>query len=217
MDKQSVAPGVREVRPGHLRNTANSRVAELASAVKRRTRAVWDGVLHRGRRSAALDGLARAMPIQSVLFLCHGNICRSSYAELAFRRLTQGCGFPLSITSAGFVYPHRPPPTVAVEVARRRGLDMSAHRSRLLTQAMLDASDLVVVMDAAQSSAIRRRIRSAFVLVLGDLDPGPIDNRTIRDPWNADARVFESSYLRIDRCLVVLREFIAAKRAAERR
>jgi hypothetical protein len=42
------------------------------------------------------------------------------------------------------------------------------------------------------------------VLVLGDLDPDPIVARTILDPWNGAADVFDESYARIDRCTRML-------------
>lgn len=81
---------------------------------------------------------------------------------------------------------------------------MSGHRSRILTQPMLNAAGLVVVMSAEQAAVVRRRMRRDVVIVLGDLDPDPITERTIRDPWNSSEKVFEASYERIDRCLPAL-------------
>ena len=78
---------------------------------------------------------------------------------------------------------------------------MSGHRSQLLTQPMLDDAGLVVVMSAEQAAVVRPRMRRDGVVVLGDLDPLPITQRTIRDPWSAGEDVFEASYARIERCL----------------
>jgi hypothetical protein len=50
------------------------------------------------------------------------------------------------------------------------------------------------------------------VVVLGDLDPKPIDSRTIVDPWNCDASIFRSSYERIDRCAKELAEILSSNR-----
>ena len=58
-------------------------------------------------------------------------------------------------------------------------------------------------MDEAQ----RRAVRVLFgrdrgdVLVLGDLDPQPIDMREIEDPVEQSREVFERSYSWIERCV----------------
>jgi protein-tyrosine-phosphatase len=64
-------------------------------------------------------------------------------------------------------------------------------------------------MDGDQQRAICRGFGKdrRDVLVLGDLDPLPIDRRAIRDPLNQPRAVFDASYDRIDRCL---RELVAA-------
>ena len=87
---------------------------------------------------------------------------------------------------------------------------MSGHRSQLLTQPMLDDAGLVVVMSAEQAAVVRRRMRRDVVIVLGDLDPQTITQRTIRDPWSAGEDVFEASYARIDRCLPALMPAVGA-------
>ena len=179
-------------------------------AGRTRARELVDGALHERRRATARASVTRAAPVRSILFVCHGNICRSSYAEFAFRRLAEERTLAVSAESAGFVGPHRQPPVLALEVAKRRGLDMAAHRSRLITPPMLETNDLVVVMEAAQARALRTRIRGDILVVLGDLDPDPIERRTIRDPWNLDATVFEASYRRIDGCLGELLRLLEA-------
>jgi protein-tyrosine-phosphatase len=108
----------------------------------------------------------------------------------------------IAVASAGFIGPGRQSPQLALSTAAKRGIDMAAHRSALITQASIDATDLVVVMDPAQEHALRTRFRigKSRILVLGDLDPEPIGRRTIRDPWGCDDGVYEASYARIERC-----------------
>jgi protein-tyrosine phosphatase len=105
--------------------------------------------------------------------------------------------------SAGFIGPGRAPPSHAVEAALTRGLDTSEHRSRLVTPALLEEADLVVVMDAPQSRRVRRipTRGSTPIVILGDLDPDPIPRRAIKDPWGRGHEVFESVFDRIDRCI----------------
>lgn len=90
------------------------------------------------------------------------------------------------------------------------GVKLSAHRSSPLTDDSLRAADLVVVMSEAQRRAIRSRVRTdSIVIILGDLDPLPCTRRTIVDPWDGPAEVFEASYARIDRCVRELAKTMA--------
>jgi protein-tyrosine phosphatase len=88
-------------------------------------------------------------------------------------------------------------------VAAAHGVDLSAHRSRLLVPSDVYAADLVLVMDATQ----RWGIHAVFgrsdpaVLMLGDLDPLPIQTRGVEDPFGKPKDVLERSYARIERCI----------------
>jgi protein-tyrosine phosphatase len=118
----------------------------------------------------------------------------------------------IPIESAGFVGPGRPSPREAVEVALESGVDLSSHRSKLLTPALVTAANLIVVMDNRQRRDVCSHYRQSptRVLLLGDLDPLPIDTRAICDPFDQPKDVFRSTYARIDRCLVQLARVVAA-------
>jgi protein-tyrosine-phosphatase len=115
------------------------------------------------------------------------------------------------VSSAGFFGPHRPAPGAAIAVAGRRGVDLRAHRSRLLADGIVEGVDVIVVMSAVQAAEVRRRFRVAAdrVVVLGDLDPGPIEQREIADPVEQPEGAFERSYARIDACLATLASALA--------
>jgi protein-tyrosine-phosphatase len=168
-----------------------------------------DSLLHSRRRRAAERLLENAQP-HSILFICQGNICRSPFAAAAFRRLVPVTfSNSTSVSSAGFIGPGRPSPEHALTTARARGIDMSAHRSRIITSENLRAADLVVVMSRAQRRGISSRVnRRVPIIVLGDLDPQPITQRTIVDPWEGPPEMFEDSYDRINRCVIELARII---------
>ncbi len=169
----------------------------------RRLRHKPDSILHERRRRAALRSLAGPVP-SSVLFVCHGNICRSPFAMAAFARaLPTDVAANIMVDSVGFIGPGRKPPSTGLAVAMKRGIDLSRHRSKVVTAELLRGADLVVVMGAEQARGVRNRLAtgSRSPLILGDLDPEPITRRTILDPWEGDESVFELSYSRIERCV----------------
>lgn len=167
-----------------------------------RARDIVDSLLHPRRRRAAQRRLRNANP-RSLLFICHGNICRSPFAAAVFAHLLPpALSGAVTTASAGFIGPGRSPPPHALATARTYGIDMSSHRSAILTSESLQAADLVVVMSRTQEREISSRVApGSIVLVLGDLDPLPLKHRTIIDPWEGPVDAFDESYERINRCV----------------
>jgi len=172
----------------------------------RSVRRTPERLLHPLRRRKSVDALrARARP-KTVLVVCNGNICRSPVAAALLARALAVHG--ITVQSAGLLGFNRPMPPDALAAAGGHRLDLADHRSRLVTVDLVRSADLIVVMDAAQQRLICERFgrRPADILVLGDLDPGPVQTRTIHDPVNDDREVFEQVYERIARCV---RELVA--------
>ena len=187
-------------------STARRRLGEgLRARARRLARALKhapDRLLHGLRRRVGRRRLATEEP-RSILVICLGNICRSPYAAALLTRALKGSD--VRVESSGFIGPGRHSPAEAVRTAGRRGIDLTPHRSRELTAEQVAGAELVVVMDVHQ----RRRLEEQFgrrrgVLVLGDLDPEPIDTRTIRDPYDQADEVFDQVYARIERCVAAL-------------
>ncbi|HEU0079793.1 MAG TPA: hypothetical protein VFQ76_19260, partial [Longimicrobiaceae bacterium] len=109
----------------------------------------------------------------------------------------------------GMVGANRPAPREGIAVAARRGIDLSGHRATLLTREAARTAGLVVVMSEDQRRSVLHDFGRApgGIVVLGDLDPLPIDLRTVLDPWRQPEAAFEDSYARIDRCV---RELVKA-------
>jgi protein-tyrosine-phosphatase len=103
-------------------------------------------------------------------------------------------------------------------VAARRDVDLEAHRSRIMTTELVSGFDLIYVMSSAQARSMCELfgVRPESVWVLGDLDPGPISKRTIRDPVEQPESVFEEVYDRIDRCVRVIAQGLSAPATAPR-
>src|SRR5690606_33456537 len=116
--------------------------------------------------------------------------------------------------SAGFIGSGRPASELAQLVAARRELDLAGHVSRLLDPEELRSTDLIVVMNTAQRSQVCRLSGRApqDVVLLGDLDPEPIDRRTVQEPIGRSEAEFEDV---IDRIVRWVRDLAAIVKRAD--
>lgn len=81
-----------------------------------------------------------------IVFVCTANRVRSPYAQAAAQRVITERGLPVDVESAGFLDEDLPAFDEMTEIARERGLDLSAHRSQQVTARLLASADLVVAM-----------------------------------------------------------------------
>jgi protein-tyrosine phosphatase len=177
-------------------------------------RRLADRALHPFRARKVRDRLGR-LPVQRILAVCHGNVCRSPFLQASLTAHLAALGrSDMEIRSAGFVGSDRPSPELAIAVAGEMGFDLRSHRSATLKATDLQTTDLIVVMSGEQAMDVRWRGAPSRVpiIVLGDLDPQNTSQRTIVDPWNCSETVFRDSYRRIDRCAKELANLIASNR-----
>lgn len=90
-------------------------------------------------------------PQMKVLMVCMGNICRSPTAEAVLRQHLQLADFGqhVSVFSAGTHnhHPGEPADVRSAAHAQRRGIDLSGHRARQITDEDFEQMDLILVMD----------------------------------------------------------------------
>lgn len=114
------------------------------------------------------------------------------------------------VSSAGFFGSDRPVPQQALESGAKRGLDLSSHRSRPLTQSKVRGADLIIVMDSGQAQQLVKmfRVDARRIVIAGDLDSRFERGRAITDPWKQPPEVFEASFDRLDRCAASLIDIV---------
>lgn len=176
-------------------------------------RSFADRLLHPWRRRIARARLAKRPRPRSVAFVCKANLQRSPFAAACLRAaIPPDSSLELRVTSAGFIRPDRTPPAAAQQCARKYGVDLETHRSRLVAALAVPQWDLFVVMDRPYAEALRRRYQLGAdrILILGDLDPEPIRERAIADPDGEPPDVLEACYSRIARCTHALAALITA-------
>lgn len=185
---------------------ATGRVYGIAKALYHRGAAALDATLYPMRRRRAITRVRSAGAPRSILVICHGNVCRSPYLAATLRRALPN----VRVASAGFLRAERSVPENSLIACARRGLDLSAFRSRTILPRMLEEADLIITMDARQATRLTHEmaVPAARIIVAGDLDPIRGERRTIRDPWQQPLAVFESSFDRLDRCAGTLVELL---------
>ncbi len=120
-----------------------------------------------------------------VLFICHGNICRSPMAEYVLKHMIKERGVEDMVyvesaaTSAEELgNPVYPP---ARRKLKEHGIDCSGHAARRLKKEDYDRFDMLIGMDEANVSSIRRICgRDDKVSMLLDYTNRP---GSVADPW----------------------------------
>ena len=123
-----------------------------------------------------------------ILFVCHGNICRSPAAELLLRKMAEQAGLLSSfeISSAAtsseeIGNPIYPPMRVLLEA---RGLDCSRHRARRVRRSDYDAYDLIIGMDEENRWDLSRLFHGDPDGKLHNLNEyAGLGDQDIADPW----------------------------------
>lgn len=87
--------------------------------------------------------------LKRLMFVCYGNICRSPFAEYYLQsKLRELSLTEPTVTSAGF-HPRtgRTTPACIAMLVAEIGIDLTKHRSRVVTKDQLVAADAIFVMD----------------------------------------------------------------------
>ena len=177
--------------------------------------------VRRARRRGALERLRRrGLPAhcRSILFVCHGNICRSPFAGRYVQTRLQALGRPaIKVRSAGLsAVPGREADALAVRVAKDLGVDLSGHRAQGVCRELVQQSDVIAVMEWEH----RVRLLAAYpeaakkTVVLGVFDDEPGDALDIADPYGAPPEAYEASDRRIMACADRLLVHVLAAGAA---
>lgn len=159
--------------------------------------------------------------VKKIIFLCHGNICRSPMAEYVMKDLVRKAGLEggFDITSGAvsdeeWFNPIYPP---AQRKLREKGIAFGKHSAHKISRAEFDENDLVIVMDRSNLRWLTRIVGDYSEMEAGDSISGSGikgkvhmmmefagQSRDVADPWYTGD--FEQTYRDVlDGCSALLR------------
>lgn len=126
-----------------------------------------------------------------IMFICHGNICRSPMAKFIFEDLAlkQGVAEQFSVdscaTSREEIGKDMYPP--AKRKLKEKAISFGLHAARQMTQKDYEENDVILLMDRNNAYNIQRIVADPYHKI-HRLLPG----RDVADPWYTDD--FERAY-----------------------
>lgn len=133
--------------------------------------------------------------MQSLLFVCMGNICRSPTAKALFDYKLAAAGLRIDTDSAGTLGYHigNPPDPRAIEHARRWGMDISDQRARQVSAEDFVRFDRIYAMDRSNLAELQAlapsEARARIELVMTLVPEYGIDE--VPDPYYGGSQGFE--------------------------
>lgn len=146
-----------------------------------------------------------------ILFICHGNICRSTMAQFVFQHMVNEANLSdqFEIESAATSReeigngPHRG----TIRKMQEVGISILPHRARQVTKQDYDHYDLLIIMDAENLWGIRRIIRDDPENKIHMLLEYTGEDRDVADPWYTGD--FDTTYDDVSRgCRALLETLI---------
>ncbi len=133
--------------------------------------------------------------INSILFVCMGNICRSPTAEAVFRHKANEQGINLLIDSAGTIGAHarEKPDQRAQKAGINRGYSFSGIKARKVNQQDFEKFDLILAMDKDNLNQLKQtapaQVHHKIKLFLDYASD--CDETEVPDPYYGGARGFQ--------------------------
>lgn len=146
--------------------------------------------------------------------VCLGNICRSPLAEGILKDKLDPSRFIVESAGTGGWHVGNPPDPRSIEIAKKRGLDISGQRAQQFVASFFDHYDLIFAMDQSNFRDLKAMANSSeqrdkLSMLLEAVFPG--EGVDVPDPYYGGTSGFSEVYDLIDRACNVIAQNIDDK------
>ncbi|MDR0755844.1 MAG: hypothetical protein LBE99_02950 [Puniceicoccales bacterium] len=151
------------------------------------------------------------MNLVKTLFVCTGNTCRSPFAAVALtdfikKHYPQQEDFFLVRSEGIYAREGRPASTLAFEVAREYHLDLSMHRSTVLTTSSVRAFHVILTMTQEHLDCLKDQFSAPSKKTF--LMSQWLDGKEILDPFSGNADTYTQVFEHIMLCIPSIAEYL---------
>lgn len=135
-----------------------------------------------------------------ILLVCTGNTCRSPMGEALLRHKLSARGLDgITVGSAGTgAWDGAPASEGAYLVALEHGLDLSAHRARLLTRDLASSASVILTMARHHRARVEQLDGTSEVHLLGEYAGRSGTDAEVRDPFGGDIEGYRETFTDLD-------------------
>lgn len=182
-------------------------------------RRLWEKAkIKESAKKPEITGLCRLIKgykiMIKVLFVCHGNICRSPMAEFVMKDLVQKAGLAAQFHIESAATSREEIGNPVYPPARRKlaehGISCEGHAARQLTNRDYDEYDLLIGMDQANLRDMYRICGGDYAEKMSLLMDHTAHPGNVADPWYTED--FEATWQDVlDGCQGLLKEFMTER------
>ncbi len=154
-----------------------------------------------------------------ILLICTGNTCRSPLAEALLRtKLAERGVDGVEVSSAGTgAWDGAPASEGAYLVALEHGLDLSAHRARLLSKEVAAGADVILTMARHHRARVEQLGATGKAHLLGEYAGRTGPAAEVRDPFGGDLQGYRETFEELDGLLDAVVVRLERERSGDRR
>ncbi len=143
--------------------------------------------------------------MKNILFVCTGNTCRSSMAEAIFKNIIKEAGEEMKgikVKSAGlFVIPNQPASEKAIEIMKKKGINLTNHKTAQLTIKKIEEADLILTMTAEHKKSVINISPESKEKVFTLKEYGFGNTGDILDPFGKNKKAYEKTAEQIEQAI----------------